>query len=220
MSRLIQAQGISKIIGNITLLDSIDFTVCAKDFIVILGQSGSGKSTLLHILAGLDQPTSGFLYWQDQDILTLSGNALNTLRNTQGGFVYQFHHLLPEFSALENILLPLWIAHKSKDQGLEKAYTLLALVGLAHRAHHTLGALSGGERQRVALARALANDPLWVLADEPTGNLDTKNANHVWDILLEVQQRLGLGVVAVTHDLTIAHFAKKIYYLNAGKLTH
>ncbi len=204
--------------AKIQVLKNINLTVNTGELIAIVGNSGSGKSTLLHLLGGLDKPTSGDVMIAGKNINKLSEKEKCRLRNEYLGFVYQFHHLLPEFTALENVGMPLLIRGVQPDIISEKAAHLLDLVGLKNRITHKMSELSGGERQRVAIARALIADPLCVLADEPTGNLDPHNAEKVLQLFIYLQQSLKTSVIMVTHDLTIANRAERVLMLQEGQL--
>lgn len=206
--------------STIDVLKNISFEVQASEIIAVVGNSGSGKSTLLHLLGGLDQPSSGHVEIQGKNLASLSENEKSELRNRYLGFVYQFHHLLPEFSALENVSMPLIIRGMVPKIIIQKASHLLELVGLKDRLHHRLGQLSGGERQRVAIARALVTDPLCVLADEPTGNLDPHNAERVLQLFIELQKSFQTSIVMVTHDPGIAGKAQRILKIENGNLVH
>lgn len=203
-------------VSEIEVLRSVNLNVAAGELVAIVGSSGSGKSTLLHLLGGLDTPTSGEVLIQGRNIFTLSEKEKCQLRNQSLGFVYQFHHLLAEFTALENVCIPLLIRDELPSLAKQKAEHLLELVGLSQRLHHKIGELSGGERQRVAIARALVVDPACVLADEPTGNLDPRNAEKVLQLFLDLQKSRRTSVVMVTHDLRIAKQAQRILTLENG----
>ena len=202
----------------ITILDNVNLTLNAGESLAIVGSSGSGKSTLLHLLGSLDAPTSGQVLIDGQDLHQLGNRAQAQFRNQHLGFIYQFHHLLGEFSALENAAMPLLIAGRPVAEARAKAQRLLERVGLGHRLEHKPSALSGGERQRVAIARALVNEPRLVLADEPTGNLDAHSANDVFALLAELQRELGTSLVVVTHDLALAARLDRQCRLDSGRL--
>ncbi|MBR9858144.1 MAG: lipoprotein-releasing ABC transporter ATP-binding protein LolD [Gammaproteobacteria bacterium] len=188
----------------VTILDGVSLQLSAGESLAVVGSSGSGKSTLLHLLGSLDAPTQGRVLVEGEDLHHMSARSQARFRNQKLGFVYQFHHLLGEFSALENAAMPLLIAGRPVAEAKEQAEALLKRVGLGHRLDHRPSALSGGERQRVAIARALVNKPRLVLADEPTGNLDAHSAAEVFALLAELQSELGTGLVVVTHDLALA----------------
>ena len=204
---------------NVQVLDNLTLQVDKGRSIGIVGASGSGKSTLLHILGGLDKPTSGRVSLMGQDLSELSQKQLSRLRNQYLGFVYQFHHLLPEFSALENVMMPLLIGKRPKEQARERALLMLEKVGLKDRVLHRPGELSGGERQRAAIARALVTDPACLLADEPTGNLDRKNALNILDMMMELKQELGTALVVVTHDDEMAARFDRVLNMTDGALS-
>lgn len=204
--------------SSIVVLQDMNLAVQAGEIVSIVGTSGSGKSTFLHLLGGLDKPTSGRVYLNGEDVHQLTETQKCRLRNQHLGFVYQFHHLLPEFSALENTGIPLLLRGEKPDLIKDKAAALLEQVGLGHRLQHRLGQLSGGERQRVAIARALVASPLCVLADEPTGNLDPKNAERVLQLFFDLQQSRQTSVVLVTHDPAIAKQTQRILRIEEGKL--
>ncbi len=202
----------------VEVLKHISFDVTAGETIAIVGASGSGKSTLLHLLGGLDAPTSGEVTLQTQRMDRLSPAAQGILRNQALGFVYQFHHLLPEFSALENVAMPLAIRGESTAVAKERASTMLSEVGLSHRLAHKPGELSGGERQRVAVARALVTRPACVLADEPTGNLDRATADHVFELIMTLNAKYNTALVMVTHDASLAAKMRRKLTLADGVL--
>lgn len=204
---------------NVQVLDNLTLQVDKGRSIGIVGASGSGKSTMLHILGGLDKPTSGRVSLMGQDLSQLSQKQLSGLRNQYLGFVYQFHHLLPEFSALENVMMPLLIGKRPKEQARERALLMLEKVGLKDRVLHRPGELSGGERQRAAIARALVTDPACLLADEPTGNLDRKNALNILDMMMELKQELGTALVVVTHDDEMAARFDRVLNMTDGALS-
>lgn len=200
------------------VLQSVTFMMNEGDFMAIVGSSGSGKSTLLHLLGGLDSPTSGEVIFKGQSLNKLSSSEKADLRNTQLGFIYQFHHLLPDFTALENVAMPLMIGGVSVAKAKEKAMSLLEAVGLRERAHHRPSELSGGERQRVAIARALVNEPALVLADEPTGNLDQKNAEGIFELLIKLNREKKTAFLVVTHDLALAARFQRQLEMKDGQL--
>ena len=201
------------------VLTDVNLTVNKGDRLAIVGSSGSGKSTLLHLLGGLDEPSSGTVEIHGQNINALSVDALSKLRNQSLGFVYQFHHLLPEFSAIENVAIPLIIGGMQPKQAEDQAEQLLKKVGLGHRLIHKPSELSGGERQRAALARALITQPDCLLADEPTGNLDHRTARAIFDLILELNESLGTALVIVTHDVNLAAQMDTALTLIDGKLS-
>ena len=202
----------------LNILSNIDFTVNAGERIAITGASGSGKSTLLHLLGGLDEPTSGDISIAGQSLASLSPVRLGRLRNRTLGFVYQFHHLLPEFTATENVAMPLLVRGVRPAQAREQAESLLGRVGLSARLSHKPGEMSGGERQRAAVARALVTKPACVLADEPTGNLDRQNAEQIHALMLELNRELGTSLLVATHDPLIADRMDRVVRLEDGRL--
>lgn len=204
---------------NVDVLHDINLQIMAGERIALVGASGSGKSTLLHILGGLDEPSNGLVLVNNQNFSTLNEVTRCQLRNQNLGFIYQFHHLLPEFNALENVCMPLLIRGTKPAIAKEKAMSLLEQVGLSNRYLHKLGELSGGERQRAAIARALVTDPLCVLADEPTGNLDQRNAERVYELMLQLNSQLNTSFLIATHDMRLAAQMDRTLTLVSGYLT-
>ena len=218
--KLLEVTGLTRVYreGSIetSVLRGIDFSLKAHEMTAVVGASGSGKSTLLHILGTLDTPTAGQVLFRGQDLFRLSESALAVFRNRHLGFVYQFHHLLADFSAFENVAMPLLIAGTPRDEINERVTALLERVGLRDRMHHRSSELSGGERQRVAIARAIVNKPDLLLADEPTGNLDHKSAGSVFDLLLELREEAGSAMMIVTHDRDLASRFERVLTMRDG----
>lgn len=201
------------------VLKDVTFDIYPKSLMAIIGSSGSGKSTLLHLLGGLDQPTSGEILFKSQQLNRLSEQEKAQLRNQQIGFVYQFHHLLPDFTALENVAMPLLIGGVKPNEAKQRAMAMLNSVNLVKRANHRPSELSGGERQRVAIGRALINNPALVMADEPTGNLDKSTADAIFDLLIKLNREHGTAFLVVTHDLALANKLDKQLIMSDGRLT-
>lgn len=227
MSALISARNISKSyqltdnvdVNEIAVLKNIDLEIQNGEALCFLGASGAGKSTLLQILGTLDQPTSGELYFNNQSLMTLSDEEISKFRNEQMGFVFQFHHLIQELTCLENVMLPCLLAEQSREQASYQAEMLLKELGLESRMHHYPSQLSGGELQRTAIARALIRKPKILFADEPTGNLDSENSKMIQKLFFELQKKLGLTFVVVTHDLQFSQMFSKVYRVKDGRLT-
>jgi lipoprotein-releasing system ATP-binding protein len=221
LKELIQVQKLFKSYGNgtkrVEVLKGVDLTFSQGEKAAIVGASGVGKTTLLHILGALDRPTSGKILYEGKDIYTQNAKSLALFRNREIGFVFQFHHLLPEFNALENTMMPCLIQGIPKEESVSRAEAILTLVGLKERLSHKPGELSGGEQQRVAVARALVLEPKVLLADEPTGNLDTKTGESVFDLLQELNQIRGVTLIVVTHNLRLAEKLSRQIQLIDGK---
>ncbi|TAE59428.1 MAG: ABC transporter ATP-binding protein [Bacteroidetes bacterium] len=215
---MLQGQALTKSYGSVTVLKKVDIQVQPGEIVSIVGSSGAGKSTLLHILGSLERPDAGNVYVNGVLLNSLNAKQLNAFRNTTMGFVFQFHHLLPEFSALENVCIPGWIAKTSKQQVTARATELLQLVGLGDRLQHKPAMLSGGEQQRVAVARALINQPKIVFADEPTGNLDTANAHYMHELFVSLQQQFNQTFLIVTHNQELASVSNRVLTMKDGEI--
>jgi len=204
--------------ARLEVLKSIDLKLASGEMVALVGSSGAGKSTMLHVMGGLDRPTSGRVLFEGSDIYEMNMAALSMFRNRDLGFVFQAHHLLPEFTALENVMMPPLIAKVSKEEAREKALDLLSRVGLSNRGHHKSGELSGGEQQRVAVARAMVMHPKLLLADEPTGNLDSKTGDDVFEIIMELNRYIGTSFVMVTHNEKLASKTGRQIVVQDGRL--
>lgn len=213
---IIKASDIKKNYGTVQVLKGINLQINAGEIVAIVGSSGAGKTTLLQLLGTLDQPSSGQIFFEGKDISNLKGNALSDFRNQHIGFVFQFHHLLPEFSALENVCIPAWIGKADRKATEERALELLTFLGVAHRKDNKPSQLSGGEAQRVAVARSLINSPKVVFADEPTGNLDSANAKELHKLFFELREKYGQTFVIVTHNEELANSADRIIHIADG----
>lgn len=219
---LLSCQNITKFYQEGTqqteVLKQVSFSMQPSELVAIVGSSGSGKSTLLHTLGGLDQPSSGEVFIKGQSLQQMTPNALAKLRNQYLGFVYQFHHLMADFTALENVMMPMLIGQQNKTEAQDRAEQILRAVGLQHRISHRPSALSGGERQRVAIARALVNNPALVLADEPTGNLDHKTTESIFELIQQLNQEKQIAFLLVTHDLNLAEKLNRRLIMQDGVL--
>lgn len=210
---MLKAENISKSYDTIEVLKNISLNVQKGELVALIGPSGVGKSTLLHILGTLDKADKGSLHINNIDVQQLQGKSLSKFRNKEIGFVFQFHHLLPEFTAIENVCIPAWIAGTSKSEAEKKAKVLLEQTGVGHRMHHKPSEMSGGEQQRVAIARALINAPSLLLADEPTGNLDAQNAQSIFELLKDLQKNNNQTIILVTHNDEIAQQCDRVISL-------
>lgn len=215
---MLQAKGIYKSYGNLEILKGVDLDVKKAEIVTIVGASGAGKSTLLHIIGTLDKADKGSVFLNNVDINSLSSKKLSAFRNEHIGFIFQFHHLLPEFTAIENICIPAFIAKKSKKEAEFQALALLELLGLKDRADHKPNELSGGEQQRVAVARAIINKPAIILADEPSGNLDSNNAESLHHLFVDLRDRLQQTFVIVTHNENLANLADRKVMMKDGQI--
>ncbi len=215
---MLQATHLLKKYAAICVVNDVSLTVNKSELVSIVGPSGAGKSTLLHLIGGLDKPDSGKVLIDNTDFISLPSRKQARFRNDHIGFVFQFHHLLPEFSAIENVAIPLWIKGTGRKSGLEQAAAILELVGLGNRVEHKPSELSGGEQQRVAIARALVNKPSVIMADEPTGNLDTANAHAVHQLFVGLREKLGQTFVIVTHNDALASMTDRTLTMRDGQI--
>ncbi|MFM2360472.1 MAG: hypothetical protein RLY16_2465 [Bacteroidota bacterium] len=215
---MLKAKNITKQYGTVAVLRGVDVAIAKGEVVSIVGSSGAGKSTLLHILGTLDQADSGTIELNGAPIHLLKGNKLSAFRNQHIGFVFQFHHLLPEFSALENVCIPGWILGRKKREVQDRAAELLTLLGLQNRLENKPGALSGGEQQRVAIARALINNPAIIMADEPTGNLDSANARDLHELFIDLRTRFNQTFLIVTHNEELARMSDRVLHMKDGKM--
>ncbi len=215
---MIRTSGITKSFGELKVLKGIDFEVNDREVVSIVGASGAGKTTLLQIIGTLDKPDNGKIYYNGSDISRLKGKSLANFRNNNIGFVFQFHQLLPEFTALENVCIPAYIAGKGKSEAEARASELLGFLGLSDRLEHKPSELSGGEQQRVAVARALVNNPSVILADEPSGNLDSENKNELHKLFFKLRDNFGQTIIIVTHDRQLANMSDRILQIKDGMI--
>ncbi len=222
MKLLLEAKNVEKIYGKgesaVKALKGVSLSIASGEFCLLLGASGSGKSTLLHILGTLDKPTSGNVLYRGKDVFLMKDSELSRFRNLKLGFIFQFHYLIDELSVLENVMLPLLIRGVERRRAEEEAVEILKIVGLEHRLSHRPFEISGGEQQRTAVARALVGKPEIVLADEPTGNLDSENALNLISLMVELKERLNTSFLVATHDLELEKFADRTYYIKDGKI--
>ncbi len=217
---MLSAKGISKKYGQLQVLKNVEININKGEIVSIVGSSGAGKSTLLHILGTLDKADAGQIILNNQNITSLSGNKLASFRNNEIGFVFQFHHLLPEFTALENVCIPGWIAGKKKSEVENRAKELLQSLGLTNRLQNKPQQLSGGEQQRVAVARALINNPSIIMADEPTGNLDSKNAKELHQLFVDLRQQFNQTFLIVTHNEDLAKMSDRVVHMKDGMVVN
>jgi lipoprotein-releasing system ATP-binding protein len=215
---MLSARDLTKKYGSLTVVNNVSVEVGKSEIVSIVGPSGAGKSTLLHLLGGLDKPDSGSVLIDNTDMLKLPPKKQAQFRNTHIGFVFQFHHLLPEFSAVENVCIPLWIKGLGKKEATDQAREILNIVGLGHRLENKPSELSGGEQQRVAIARALVNKPSVVMADEPTGNLDSENAHLIHQLFLDLRDKLGQTFVMITHNDALARMTDRTLHMQDGRI--
>jgi lipoprotein-releasing system ATP-binding protein len=217
---MIRTEGITKAYGDLKVLKGINIDINDREVVSIVGASGAGKTTLLHIIGTLDKPDNGKIQFNETDVSRLKGKSLASFRNNNIGFVFQFHQLLPEFTALENVCIPAYIAGKSKVEAEKRAAELLGFLNLSDRLGHKPSELSGGEQQRVAVARALVNNPSVILADEPSGNLDTENKNELHKLFFKLRDTFGQTIVIVTHDRQLANMSDRIFQIKDGMIGH
>jgi lipoprotein-releasing system ATP-binding protein len=215
---MVEVKNLIKKYGSLTVVNEVSLSIAKGELVAITGASGAGKSSLLHLMGALDIPDAGSVLIDGVDLFSLSSRKQATFRNEKIGFVFQFHHLLPEFSALENVAMPLWIARKDKKEALLEAAKMLEIVGLSSRVSHKPSALSGGEQQRVAIARALVNKPSIIMADEPTGNLDSANAEAIHQLFVQLRKELSQTFVLVTHNKELAALADRNLEMRDGRI--
>lgn len=216
---MLVADNLFKKYSNLTVVNGVSLNIAKGEIVSVTGASGAGKSTLLHLLGGLDKPDSGYVKINDTDLFALPGKKQAAFRNKQMGFVFQFHHLLPEFTAMENVAVPLWIGGEGKTAALQEAANMLKVVGLGDRLNNKPSELSGGEQQRVAIARALVNKPAVVMADEPTGNLDSNNAMAIHQLFIDLRNQFGHTFVMITHNEELAGMTDRTLVMKDGKIT-